>query len=129
MASNEKKLKAAKERLENTYKVPVYSLHQDLSQIGAAGKVYNQVKDLGIQVAILMNNAGYGLVGATQTEFFKRENTQTPRSAMTAKRVAEIAYKGLMKNKEVIIPGFKNKLLMYIPIKIKMKAVAKMKQA
>ena len=66
--------------------------------------------------------------GATKTNFFNREGTITPHTAMSAEKVAQIAFRGLQKNKEIIIPGLKNRLLQLFPVKVKMISVAKMKQ-
>ncbi|MDF2612992.1 MAG: fabG2 [Clostridia bacterium] len=63
----------------------------------------------------------YGIVvsalcpGATKTDFARRAGKQDSSIAMEAKKVAEIAYKELMKDKKVIIPGLRNKLLVKIP--------------
>ena len=47
---------------------------------------------------------------------------------MPAEKVALIAFHGLERNKEAIIPGIKNRLLQMFPLKIKMISIAKMKQ-
>jgi uncharacterized protein len=47
---------------------------------------------------------------------------------MSAENVAECAYKGFMKNKEITVPGFRNRILEYIPVKLRMIAIAKIKR-
>lgn len=79
-----------------------------------------EAKSKGIQVSTLCP-------GATRTNFFHQEGTDTPTRAMSAEKVARIAYSGLMKNREIIIPGLKNRLLQFFPIKVKMSSVARMK--
>jgi uncharacterized protein len=55
--------------------------------------------------------------GPTETEFFKKQPAMLGSrlirggQLMTAKKVAEIGYQGLMANKAVVIPGLKNKLI------------------
>jgi short-subunit dehydrogenase len=52
--------------------------------------------------------------GPTRTQFQKRSHTENIREnsfAMEAAPAAEAAYRGLMKNKRLVIPGFTNKLL------------------
>lgn len=66
--------------------------------------------------------------GTTRTEFFGRAGSKTPFWAMSPDRVAKIAYQGLMKNKEVIIPGVVNRLLRLVPVKIKLLGVAVLKK-
>lgn len=69
----------------------------------------NELKDDGVGVTVLCP-------GATQTEFFKRSDmigTKLEKSPlmMSASKVAEIGFSGLMKGKSVVIPGFMNRLL------------------
>ena len=52
--------------------------------------------------------------GPTRTQFQKRANTENIREnsfSMEAAPAAEAAYRGLMKSKRLVIPGFTNKLL------------------
>lgn len=52
--------------------------------------------------------------GPTRTQFQKRSNTENIREntfSMEAAPAAQAAYRGLMKNKRLVIPGFTNKLL------------------
>lgn len=52
--------------------------------------------------------------GPTRTQFQKRSNTEKIREnafAMDAASAVEAAYRGLMKGKRLVIPGFTNKLL------------------
>lgn len=63
----------------------------------------NELKDYGISVTTLCP-------GATRTEFAERAGKAGLKSAMEAKDVARIAYKGLNKNRKVVIPGLQNKM-------------------
>lgn len=65
--------------------------------------------------------------GSTRTHFFEKMGKPIPPMALSASRVARIAYKGLMKDKEIIIPGMMNKLNRWVPIKIKMAVIKRMK--
>lgn len=66
--------------------------------------------------------------GTTRTDFFRKAGKETPFWAMSPDRVAHIAYIGLMKNQENIVPGIFNRFLRLIPVKIKSKAVAVLKR-
>lgn len=55
--------------------------------------------------------------GPTRTEFQKQSNTEHIREnafAMEAAPVAKMAYRGLMKGKRLVIPGFANKLSVFL---------------
>lgn len=215
-SSNIERLENAKNRLESEFEDTILIYEQDLSKVGAASELYNKIKADGIHIDVLINNAGYGLVGpseqidlhedenmiilnvvnlvelcklfladmykqgsgkilnvasagafqpgpytstyfaskafvlsysrairyeakkkgvqvcvlcpgATKTNFFNREGVNTPVNAMTAEDVAQYAYKRLLFNKEISIPGFINRVMNVFPTKIKISFVAKMK--
>lgn len=65
--------------------------------------------------------------GTTATSFFERAGVTLPRGAMSAKKVACIAYKQLHKKKAIIIPGMKNRLLLKVPEFIRIFVIAKVK--
>lgn len=67
--------------------------------------------------------------GTTRTQFFRRAGSATPFWAMSPERVAKVAYKGLMKNKEMIVPGLMNRFLRLIPVKWKLLGVALIKKS
>ncbi len=63
------KLNALKQELESTYKVAVTVIAADLSQAGSAAAVFAQTEAAGIEVGVLINNAGFGGHG----KFYQRE--------------------------------------------------------
>ncbi len=64
IARSEDKLKQIAQNLENKYNIKTTVLAQDLSQPKSAEKIYNEVKNQGIEVDVLINNAGFGKIGA-----------------------------------------------------------------
>lgn len=66
--------------------------------------------------------------GATKTDFFAREGVPLPKTSMSAEKVAEYAYRQLIKNKSVFIPGFINRVMQVLPTNIRMLGIAKMKK-
>lgn len=66
--------------------------------------------------------------GTTRTGFFEKAGSKTPFWAMSPDRVAKIAYSGLMKNQEVIIPGILNRTMRLIPANLKVKGIALLKK-
>jgi len=216
VSSNSERLQKARQKLEDEFEIIVLTYKQDMEKIGAAMQLYSQIKEDNLNISILVNNAGIGLVGptdeidlqrdesmmilnvinlvelcklyisdmyrqgngkilnvssigafqpgpysstyfaskafvlsysrairyeakekgvqvctlcpgATKTNFFVQEGTETPQSAITAEDVARYAYKRFMKNKEITISGFVNRITRWFPVKLKMMAVAKMK--
>lgn len=69
--------------------------------------LYHELKDYGIIVSTLCP-------GATLTEFSKRAGKSDMKNAMSAQKVAEIAFKGFKKGKRVIIPGTGNKIGIFL---------------
>jgi uncharacterized protein len=63
VARNEEELKSASDEFVANYGINVQYFACDLSEIGAAQKVYNWVDSKHFEVEILVNNAGYGLWG------------------------------------------------------------------
>ena len=73
--------------------------------------IKNELQADGVSVTVLCP-------GPTRTNFFKRSNmtgTKLEKSPamMSAAKVAEIGYSGLMKGKAVVIPGIMNKLMVF----------------
>lgn len=65
--------------------------------------------------------------GTTDTGFFERAGSKTPKNAMSPKKVADYAYKRFQKNKAVSIPGISFRLMKLCPVKIKTLVIAMVK--
>jgi uncharacterized protein len=60
IARNEQKL----EEMKHTFKsIDVKVISKDLSVPGAAKEIFNEVEEMGITIEVLVNNAGFGLMG------------------------------------------------------------------
>ena len=74
IARRKELLNDLKHELEEKYKVKVYAIGKDLSQPGAAGEVYNELKRERISVDYLINNAGFGDFGLfAESDWIKQE--------------------------------------------------------
>lgn len=217
VSSNERRLYQEKKALlhwKPELQVAVYA--EDLSKSGAAERLYTRVKEDGYQVDLLINNAGFGLVGpahtldrereqamlqllivtptelckqyltemyargtgtilnvsstgafqpgpynasyfaaksylyeysrairmeaykrgvkvctlcpgTTRTSFFQKTGRKTPFWAMSPAKVVEITWRGLERGQALIVPGWLNRLLRYLPSGLKAKGIAFMK--
>lgn len=63
VARNESELQRTSSELQQQYGIQVTTLAKDLFQREAAFEVYNEVKSKGIQIDVLVNDAGQGLYG------------------------------------------------------------------
>jgi len=69
VARSEDKLKALKAQLEQQHKIEVKVIVKDLTDANAPKEVYDEVKQMGIEIDYLINNAGFGGIG----KFHERE--------------------------------------------------------
>lgn len=65
--------------------------------------------------------------GSTRTGFFDRAGAKIPKGAMTAEAVARAAFRGLMRGQEIILPGWRNRLMQLAPTRVKIWAVGQAK--
>ncbi|MBN1176012.1 SDR family oxidoreductase [Candidatus Woesearchaeota archaeon] len=74
--------------------------------------INNELKGTGVSVTALCP-------GPTETNFTKTARGEKAkmlsRNLMSAEEVAVIGYEGMLKKKAIVIPGFKNKLLAFLP--------------
>ncbi|MFG6349169.1 MAG: SDR family NAD(P)-dependent oxidoreductase [Lachnospiraceae bacterium] len=59
-------IQAEKNMKKRFPKTSIYTIKEDLSQKNSAKHLYNQVKEMGLVIDVLVNNAGKGLIGTTE---------------------------------------------------------------
>lgn len=67
--------------------------------------------------------------GTTDTSFFERADSATPKGAMSAEKVADYAYRHFIRGKAEIIPGLAFRLMKLCPVPIKTAVIAIVKQS
>ncbi|SEN69805.1 SDR family oxidoreductase [Paenibacillus sp. OK076] len=72
VARSKDKLELLAKDLKATYGVNTYPLVSDLSKLGAAEELAEKVKELGLKVNILINNAGFGTDGRFEETSMER---------------------------------------------------------
>ncbi len=63
VARSKDKLIALKEELERKYDIRVWVIAKDLGLSGAPQAIYDEVKEAGLEISYLINNAGFGGLG------------------------------------------------------------------
>lgn len=63
VARNEAKLNQLKTDLEKKYNIQVIVIAKDLSNLNTPQEIFSEVKQLGIEIDYLINNAGFGALG------------------------------------------------------------------
>lgn len=88
--------------------------------IYAASKSYVKNFSLGLRNEVYANNINVSCLcpGGTKTEFFETSKQKMSSSGekmmMSSFKCAQIAYNGLIKNLPIIVPGFSNKLSVWL---------------
>jgi len=75
VSSNIDRLQEAKRKLEDEFKTTVLTYQQDMEKTGAAMQLYKRTKEDNLNISILINNAGIGLVGSTDKIDFERDES------------------------------------------------------
>jgi hypothetical protein len=76
VARSRDKLAALASELSKKYGVKAYALDSDLSKPGAAGRLAEEIAALGLNVDILINNAGFGTHGRFEELSSEREQEE-----------------------------------------------------
>jgi uncharacterized protein len=73
VARNKKKLDELKNEIEKQYQLSVHTIGKDLAVKDAALEVFNELRSGGIEIEFLINNAGFGHLGAFAGNSWEKE--------------------------------------------------------
>jgi short-subunit dehydrogenase len=127
-ARSEAALREVAARLSTAYAVKAHVFTVDLAERGSGGRLAEAIKAAGLEVDVLVNNAGFGKAGA----FAERAGTGATRFGQTAAvmdsmPVAQAGYAGFRKNQRVVITGKGNhrtaKMVPFLPRSMVLKMV------
>ncbi|MGV6828150.1 MAG: SDR family NAD(P)-dependent oxidoreductase [Flavobacteriales bacterium] len=91
---NKEKLSSTKNELEKKYKIDVITITKDLSKQNKAAELFEEIKNLTIDV--LINNAGFGLFGHFNTTNWQREEDMLNLHIITTTHLTKLILKGMV---------------------------------
>ena len=94
---NSEKLIKMKEDLMNKYNINIYTFDKDLSKKNSAIELYNEIIEKDIIIDILINNAGFGYVGAFLDEDIKKDNSMITLNIETVTYLTKLIAKDMVK--------------------------------
>ena len=93
VARNSYELQMVKEELEKKYPVQVDYLVSDLSEQGAVDRIVDWVETKQIDLRILVNNAGFGLVGKFDSYSFEENQKMMQVNVLAPVLLAQLLYR------------------------------------
>ena len=96
VARSEDKLLALKQELEDKYKVAVHVLATDLGTVTAAQEVFEQTESLGLEIEVLVNNAGFGGHGKFHERELAQDQAMIQLNIVTLTNLTHLYLKGML---------------------------------
>ncbi|HEX6290393.1 MAG TPA: SDR family oxidoreductase [Herpetosiphonaceae bacterium] len=96
VARREQQLRAVQQEIAQRYGVDVTIIPMDLAQTNAPQVLYDQIKESGKTVDVLINNAGYGLYGAFTEIAWEREKNMLELDIITLMHLTKLFVKDMV---------------------------------
>ena len=96
VARSKEKLEALKKELETQYNIKVWVMVYDLSDPDAPDALFAEVQRLGVQVDMLINNAGFAVYGLFADTSWKSEEEMLQVNMMTLTRLTKLFVPGMI---------------------------------
>ncbi len=98
-ARRKENLEAIKKDIENKHKVKVDVFAVDLSKNDSAEQLYNKVKESGLSIDILINNAGFGISGLFKDIDIEREENMLILNVITLTKLTKLFLHDMLERK------------------------------
>ncbi len=95
-ARRRENLEAVKDDIEKKYKNSVYLFDMDLSKTNSADLLYKQIKDEGLEVEVLINNAGFGIKGEYANTSMEKEERMIILNILTLTKLTKYFVKDML---------------------------------
>jgi len=99
VARSEDKLQQLKQQLEEQYSISVVVIVEDLSQNGAASRVFSQTQAMGLVIDVLINNAGFGGHGLFHTRNLDTEEAMMQVNMRALTSLTHIYLQGMVERR------------------------------
>ncbi|WP_145324851.1 SDR family NAD(P)-dependent oxidoreductase [Paenibacillus xylanexedens] len=99
VARTESKLNQLAERIERTYQVRAEVIVSDLSEVEAPRNVYEECQNRGIQIDILINNAGFATHGLFEQVDGSRQQDEIMLNVLAVTNMTHLFLPGLLQKK------------------------------
>ncbi len=96
VARSQDKLKQLKEELESSYSIKVTVIAEDLTDQNSPQRIFNETEKLGIQVDILINNAGFGGHGRFHERSYQEDHKMMQVNMVALTHLTHLYLKGMV---------------------------------
>lgn len=100
VARNDEKLKEIARELASAYGVKTFVIAKDLSKPGSADEVFRQVKESGLEIGYLVNNAGFGDFGMFSESDWKKQEEMISLNIMTLTQLCRLFVPEMIQRKQ-----------------------------
>ncbi|GHU61768.1 short-chain dehydrogenase [Clostridia bacterium] len=99
VSRSKEKLIKQKTAFERKYSVPIYIIEKDLCEENAPAEIYQELKEVGISIHILVNNAGFNECGAFSKTQLEKEIDMIKVHDIATTRLTKLFLPNMMKSK------------------------------
>lgn len=103
VARSTNELEKISKKLHADYSIPVYVISQDLSLENSAEMLFDECKRQKLEINLLINNAGVGMIGAFEDQDIKRVQDMLTLNILTLTKLTHLFLPELKKNRGSII--------------------------